>query len=65
MVEAHDVSLHDGVLCAVQQQVGSFAMAVDHSADANAAENNPLRAERLRMDPTHCAAVNLRTKASS
>jgi hypothetical protein len=44
-------SLHEGDWCAVQQQVGSFAMAVDHSADANATESNPVFPVWMRIGP--------------
>jgi hypothetical protein len=48
-VAEHPRSLHEGDWCAVQQQVGSFAKAVDHNADTTAAENNPVFLVRLRI----------------
>jgi hypothetical protein len=48
-VAEHVASLHEGLLCGVQQQLGSLAKAVDHSAAVSAAMHNPVVPARLRI----------------
>jgi len=48
-VAEHVASLHEGLLCGVQQQLGSLAKAVDHSAAVSAAMHNPVVPARLHI----------------